>query len=73
MKLEVIQYTLKCKEELDVILESIDKIRVLLFDNNLDEVYAATVRELSELRRSTHRAIENLNKGCEELLNARGL
>ena len=39
MRLEVIQYALKCKEELDVILGAIDKIKLMLFDNQLDEIY----------------------------------
>lgn len=69
MKLEIIQYTLKCKEELDKILDAIGKIRALLFNNDLDEAYAETIMELEHLRLSANRAIENLNAGLEFFMN----
>lgn len=69
MKLEIIQYTLKCKEELDRILDAIDKIRALLFNNDLDEAYASTLMELEHLKLSAYRAIENLNAGLEFFIN----
>ena len=69
MRLEVIQYALKCKEELDVILGAIDKIKLMLFDNQLDEMYAETLLELEHLRLSAHRATENLSNALEDFLN----
>jgi len=70
MKLEVTQHTLKCKEELDRILAAIETIKVLLFDNDLDEIYEATVNQLEELRVMTHSAIESLSKAYEEFVFA---
>lgn len=68
MKLEVIQYTLKCKEELDKILGAIDTARLTLFNSDLEEVYTETYQQLEDLRLSTHRAIELLNEVFDEFM-----
>lgn len=68
MNVKVIQYALKCKEELDKILEAIESIRIMLFDNDLDDVYAATLHKLECLRLRAHQAIESLEKGLEEFI-----
>lgn len=68
MKLEITQYTLKCKDELDRILESIGTIKRLLFDNDLDEIYEATLLELESLRIMAHNANESLCKAYDEFL-----
>lgn len=70
MKLEVTQHTLKCKEELDRILAALETVKVLLFDNDLDEIYEATFNQIEELKVMTHKAIESLSKAYKEFVFA---
>ncbi len=68
MKLEVIQYTLKCKEELDNILVALEEARLALFNSDLDEVYQSTYSGIEDLRIRTLRAIELLQNGFDEFM-----
>ena len=66
MKLEVIQYTLRAKDELDMIIGTIENLIQLLYENDLDDRCGKVCQKLRETQRMACSARVALSDTFEE-------
>lgn len=65
MNMDIARHTLRCKEELDRIIQISESLQLMLYNQELSEMYQDTLRELRELLSVAEKAIELLNYDFE--------